>query len=427
MRVSNESAEREKLAEELEKYQERLEDIVEERTSELEKAVELLTREIDVRVKAEEGLKKSEAEFRKLSQEFYILLNAVPDTLILLSRDLKIVWANLSAASGLGKEVSDIVGVRCHELWYNSSVPCPDCHALKSFQTGNSESSMRTTPDGRLWDCRTFPMKDENGGVKDVMVVAADVTEKTALQAEAMHSAHLASLGELAAGVAHEINNPLNGIINYAQILANRLSKETRENEIAGRIIKEGDRIANIVRSLLSFAHDRKEEKSIFNVREILSDTLLLSESRILKDGIKLKINVPRDLPEIVVNSQQIQQVFMNLISNARYALNQKYPGTNENKILEISGETIMIDGHSYIRMLFYDHGTGMADDILDKVMNPFFSTKPSGHGTGLGLSISHGIISDHNGKLTIESIEGEFARVIIDLPVKMRDPGLET
>lgn len=267
------------------------------------------------------------------------------------------------------------------------------------------------------WDWSLTPVKDEGGNVHGLVLSLIDVTEKIRLQSEAIQNTHLASLGELAAGVAHEINNPLNGIINYAQILVNKINKESRENELARRIIKEGDRIANIVKSLLSFARKRTEEKSIYTITGILHDALLLTEAQILKDSIKLKVNMPEDLPEIIANSQQIQQVFLNVINNARYALNQKYQEPDEDKVLEISGSETAVDSCRYVRIIFHDKGSGIPADIRDKVINPFFSTKPSGKGTGLGLSISHGIIQDHNGNLEIESVEGEFTNIVIDLP----------
>jgi signal transduction histidine kinase len=127
-------------------------------------------------------------------------------------------------------------------------------------------------------------------------------------------------------------------------------------------------------------------------------------------------------LPEITANPQQIQQVFLNIISNARYALNRKYQGSHEAKRIEISCKKLLIDASPFVRLIFYDQGTGIPANILDKVLNPFFSTKPSGEGTGLGLSISHGIIKDHGGRLQIESKEAEFTRIIIDLPATGRN-----
>lgn len=216
--------------------------------------------------------------------------------------------------------------------------------------------------------------------------------------------------------------NPINGIINYAQILADRSRDSIQETNIAKQIIEEGERIAGIVKSLLSFARDRKEEKNLVRVNDILSDSLALTRAQIQKDGIKLIVDVPYDLPEIIAHHQQIEQVFLNVINNARYALNQKYPEPNKDKNLRIYGEKVVVDQQEYVRIVFYDTGQGIPADIIDKVMNPFFTTKPAGKGTGLGLSISHGIISDHEGRIRVESVEGEFASIIIDLPVKVYD-----
>lgn len=413
---------RKKAEEELKRHKEHLVEMVEERTVELKTAVQLLTSEINYRKMTEETLKESEAKFRKLSLEFNTLLDAMPDSLLLLSSDLRVMWANSATASMLGREPSALTGLRCFEMWYNRTEPCEDCFALRSFCTGNCENSQLTTPTGRLLDGRAFPIKGEEGTVNSVIIVLTDITEKTALQAEAMRASHLASLGELAAGVAHEINNPINGIINYAQILANKIAAGSKENEISQRIIREGDRIASIVRGLLSFARERKEERITVAVRKILGDTLTLTETQVRKDGIDLLINIPEGLPDIVANPQQIQQVFLNVISNARFALNQKYPGTHIEKKFVISAERTLIDNAPFVRVTFYDMGIGIPADIIEKVMHPFFSTKPSGLGTGLGLSISHGIIRSHGGRLAVESVEGAHTKVTIDLPAKERN-----
>lgn len=378
--------------------------------------------DITYRRHAEATLKESEKNFRELSQQFHTLLDAIPDMLLLLSPDLRVLWANRYAAFRLGMETSAMKGKYCYELWHRRYMQCEDCHVRRTFQTGEAEISQRTTANGGLFESRSFPIKDETGSVSNVIQIISDVTEKVTLRAEAMRASHLASLGELAAGVAHEINNPINGIINYAQILVNNLERERKEGEIAGRIIKEGNRVAGIVRSLLSFARERKEGKAPVSVTKILHEAITLTEAQIRKDGTNLKIHLPPDLPEIIASQQQIEQVFLNLISNARYALNKKYPGMHEDKHLEISGEKIVSDGSSYVRVTFHDKGTGMPGEILGKVMNPFFSTKPSGEGTGLGLSISHGIVRDHGGRILIESLEGRFTTVMVDLPLKETD-----
>ncbi len=389
---------------------------VEVRTAELSNANRKLQEEIAERQRAETSLIMSEGEYKRLSTQFRTLLDTIPDSIILISPDQRVVWAN-KGAGALSRP--DPAGRRCYERWHDGSGPCGDCPAARSIQSGRAESARITSPDGKHWDVRTVPVKREEWGIEGVLEVASDVTERVALQAEAIRARHLASIGELSAGVAHEINSPINGIINYAQILCNKGAPDSPERDLAGRILKEGDRIADIVRGLLSFARDRKEEKRPASIEGILSEALLLTRAQTKKEGIALLTAVPSDLPEIVANPQQIQQVFMNLISNARYALNQKYPGAHDDKILEIRGERIVVDGGTRVRLTFRDTGTGIPAELIDKVVEPFFSTKPGGRGTGLGLSICNGIVCDHGGTLRIESFEGESTSVTVDLPAR--------
>jgi signal transduction histidine kinase len=251
-----------------------------------------------------------------------------------------------------------------------------------------------------------------------IIVLLRDITEKKMLEAESMHAGHLAAMGELAAGVAHEINNPINGIINYAEILKEEYQEKGQNDEILNRIIKESERVAQIVNNLLSFARDRKEEHTLIDINEILWDALGLLENQIKKDSIKCEKNIPPGLPMIWARGHEIQQVFMNVISNARYALNTRFPEYHKDKVLTITGESKTMHDQEYVRMTFYDHGTGIPVNILNKICNPFFSTKPKGEGTGLGLSISHGIVKNHGGNLSFESVEGRYTKVMIDFPV---------
>ncbi len=241
--------------------------------------------------------------------------------------------------------------------------------------------------------------------------------EKTKLRSEAVRAAHLASIGELAAGVAHEINNPMTGIISCADMLLNKCVEGSQEKEIVNRIIKEGVRVADIVHSLLSFARQGGEDKRPVRIEDILSEVLALTKAALKKDGVEIKLLIMPELPFVTANFQQIEQVFLNLINNARYALTHKYGDTSGDKQILITYETTIKNNIPYVRIIFLDNGTGISGDAIDKVADPFFSTKPAGAGTGLGLSISHGIISDHNGMMTIDSVEGDFTKVTIDLP----------
>jgi signal transduction histidine kinase len=263
-------------------------------------------------------------------------------------------------------------------------------------------------------------MKDRTAELTSASELLRDeIDDRRLAKAEAARASHLAALGELAAGVAHEINNPVNGIINYAQLLINKSKPDSEEQDMACRIIKESERISNIVMKLLSFARESKEERHSVNIDEIISTSLALTGTQLSKDGTNLKVNIQKKLPRIIAQPQQIVQVFLNVISNARYALCREHKGTNEDKIIRITAKEITVDNSRYIQIIFYDNGSGIPAGIMDKIINPFFTTKPDGIGTGLGLSISHGIINNHGGKITFESLEGEFTKVVVELPVE--------
>ena len=369
-------------------------------------------------------LSENERNFRKLSQEFLTLLNAISDTLILLSPEMEVLWTNNGNALGLNEAVSDPVGHYCYKLLHDRSVPSENSPIRRCFDTAEKEAAI-VRHNGAVLDLRAFPVK-EAGRVSSVLLLVSDITEKMAMQAEAMQAGHMASLGELAAGVAHEINNPITGIINYGQILINECSPESMEKDLGERIVKEGERIGRIVSTLLSYARSGRQERKPTRVPAILEESIILIQAQIRKEGIDLKVDLPDDLPQVDVNFQQLQQGFINIINNARYALNEKYPGRHKNKRFEITGEKVIISDRPYVRIVFYDQGVGISAHELSMLTKPFFSTKPLGKGTGLGLNITQTIITDHGGQLSFESTKGEFTRVIIDLPASRGGSGVE-
>jgi len=184
---------------------------------------------------------------------------------------------------------------------------------------------------------------------------------------------------------------------------------------------KEGDRIARIVEGLLSFARRRHEDKTVISIEQILSDSMALTAAQLRNDNITVKTDIPDELPNIKAQAHEIEQVFVNIISNARHALHKKFPDPHEDKFLEVTAETTNSHGQPYVRVSFKDNGTGIPAAVIDKVMNPFFSTKTEGKRTGLGLSISHGIVEEHGGRLRIESEEGRYTKVVMELPVHLK------
>ncbi len=364
----------------------------------------------------------NERKFRILSQEFQVLLNSITDTLILFSPKMAVLWTNSENSGQLNDTESDTARQYCYALMHESETLAPDFLIQRCFATGDKEVAI-VTYQGVMLNLRAFPVK-EDGKVNSALLLVSDITEKMAMQAEAMQAGHMASLGELASGVAHEINNPITGIINYGQILVNECRPESMEWDIGERIVKEGERIGRIVKTLLSYARDGREEKLPTPVSAILEESIILTQAQIRKEGIDLKIALPDDLPEIHANLQQIQQCFINIINNARYALNEKYPGRHTDKCLEISGEKITVDDQPCVRIVFYDHGAGIAAKEIPMITKQFFSTKPFGKGTGLGLNITEKIIEAHGGRLSFESSKGEFTRVIILFPADRSEGG---
>ncbi len=229
----------------------------------------------------------------------------------------------------------------------------------------------------------------------------------------------LESIGMLASGVAHEINNPINGIINYGQLIIDSDGKDEDIVDYATEIMSEGNRIAQIVRSLLRFSRYDTEKATPVEIKAVLDGVVSLAKMIIKEDQITLDVNIDGNLPLVKCNTQQIQQVIMNLITNAKSALNEKYFEFHENKRIHINVEKIEDENTTWVRISVLDHGCGIPDSIKEKIYDPFFTTKGRVEGTGLGLSISYGIIEEHNGRIHFDSVEGEYTKFNIDLPIK--------
>jgi len=235
-------------------------------------------------------------------------------------------------------------------------------------------------------------------------------------QAQLIQSSRLASLGVLAAGIAHEINNPMNTIIKYAGLLEDELEPASEHASYVQGILNEAQRIINIVQNLLAFARTDKKDHIPCHITDIISTSIAFMEAYLAKDGIAVTTDFEPDLPVIKGRASQLEQVFINLILNARDALNERYPSQDPNKRIEIQVRTGDENGGGYLRIVFKDFGTGIDAEDLDKIFDPFYTTKRADKGTGLGLSISYGIITDHKGRVQVRSEKGRHTTFIIDL-----------
>lgn len=356
--------------------------------------------------------KEVENQLRTERDKLMGMLAALGQGMHILNRDYGVEYQNEVLRDHFG----DKIGHKCYEVYKQLDEPCEICRMHNAIESMEIQRTELLMANGRHYEQSYAPFRDVDGETK-VLILLRDITEEKAYQAETMRAGQLASVGELAAGVAHEINNPINGIINYAQILLDEAVADRKQIGILDRIIKEGERVSDIVRNLLSFARQHDEEVEDVDFRMVLDSSLSLVKHQLQKDGIILIVEVPGDLPKIRVNPQQLQQVILNLLSNARHALNQRYPGRDPGKKLAILGRAVRLDEKWFVRATFTDFGAGIPKEIIGKIFDPFFSSKEPGEGTGLGLSISHGIIKDFQGHLRVESKEGEFTVMTVDLP----------
>jgi signal transduction histidine kinase len=237
--------------------------------------------------------------------------------------------------------------------------------------------------------------------------------EREEMQRQLYQSSKLASIGELSAGVAHEINNPLNGIINFAQLLKDEETPRSEfEQQMIDGIIDEGGRIAQIVRGLLTFAHADTHDLTRVHFADCVKTSIALFGRQFEKDGITVEIDLEPDLPLVRADGSRLRQVVVNMISNAHHALKAKTSDSSERKVFRISARR----AGKNVRVEFYDNGVGIKREHLNKVFDPFFTTRRDGGGTGLGLSVSFGIIRDFGGTISVESEEGKYSRFIIEL-----------
>jgi len=231
-------------------------------------------------------------------------------------------------------------------------------------------------------------------------------TQIQLLQAEKM-----ASLGKLAAGVAHQLNNPLGGITLYAQLMLEEYSLEEAAQSDLQRILDDAERCRNTIRELLEFARQTRQEIRLNDLNHALSQTLFLLENQVLFHNIEIVKDLDTSLPKVPSDIQQLNHVFMNIILNAAEAME----GAGRLEIRTLRSR----DGHDVIIQIA-DTGPGIPEEVLPHIFEPFFTTKEEGKGTGLGLSLAYGIIENHSGRIRVSSEMGKGTTFSIHLPLKM-------
>jgi PAS domain S-box-containing protein len=378
--------------------------------------------------------RRYEAELRRAAQLRDLMLRTMSEGLVLVNLDAQIIMANEAAQAIFGNDFE--------ELKHKTFMQCGwDMLTADGEYLEYSRNPVIIALRGRahVTDCRVrirragtekflqinaAPLADDRHNLWGAVVTVRDITAtrqtelaRAVIQEQLRQHEKLASLGEMAAGVAHEINNPVTGIINYAQFLLDREIGGEEDRALLRSIAEEGNRIAGIVRNLLTFARQEKQDHAATRLDDILEASLHLLGRTLKNDGIRVVCEVPDNLPNLFCRGSQIQQVFINLLSNARDALNEKYQGEHPEKLLRISASEIEKRGQKMVRTEFYDNGIGIAPEILPKIFDPFFTTKGFRNGTGLGLSVTYGIIREHQGEIYVDSVPGEHTSFTVELP----------
>src|ERR1043165_8696726 len=363
-------------------------------------------------------LKASEERYRALFEQ------ANDGIGVLRAADFRLVEVNSQFAQTLGETPDVLLARRISELFGESpegAGACPLRRLLRGAAAGDGELMLRL----RSGDKRPVLFSFSSlviDGERMILLMVRDISErkrlaeeKDEMQLQLFQSSKLASIGELSAGPAPDCNNPLNGIINFAQLLKDSgAARAPDEERMLDGIIDEGQRITKIVRDLLTFARHASHDRARVNIAEAIATSVSLFGHQLEKDDIKLEMEVARNLPPVYADNSRLRQVIVNLISNAQHALRAKGA---EARVFSIKAYPWEKDGRHFARLDFYDNGTGIKPQYLSKIFDPFFTTRRDKGGTGLGLSLSFAIIREYGGTIAVESREGEFTRFIINLP----------
>ncbi len=390
---------------------------------------ELLVRTITYSIERKHLLELVKQSERKFSG----ICNAAMDAIIMMDEQGSISYWNKAAENIFGYTYGEVEGRDLHSLLAPPRYEGLFREGFKRFLETGKGKVRRRTPVKVIGETLTLVASRKDGSEFPAEIsvstflsnnklhaigIVRDISERKQAEALIIHSEKMAAIGQIAAGVAHEINSPINSIINCAEMIILNKGEKKKTDTLASFIKDEGTRISGIINSLLSFARTEGMEKKALSIKKMIDEIIILSQSPLKQSGIKLQATSCWSFPEILGDANRLKQVFLNIINNAIDALNNKYPLVHEDKSIDITCEKVQVDKTTHVRIIFYDKGEGIPPEDIDKVWAPFFTTKPSGKGTGLGLSSCYNIINDHKGKIFIESQHGEFTKVIIELPM---------
>jgi PAS domain S-box-containing protein len=393
---------------------------------------------------------ENEARLELLAEEWQETFDAIDAYVVIVDSDRRIARANRAMREAFPGE--EVIGADCFGLVHGAERRPAACVTCSTFETGRATHMEMQEPHlGNRWfDFSAFPIPGEDGSVARIVHVIRDITERktmeaaaAALEDELRRRQKMAAVGTLARGAAHEINNPIMGIMNYAQLIGDKIDPNSPLTEFAKQIIVETERVASVIRGLLAFASEAGKEPVASHVGELVESTVQTFSEAFARDQVTIDLDVRVNLPVITCYRPQIKHVMTNLISNAHDALNERYPSADANKRIRVSAKILPVsestkaesaevpdpqsqirNPQSVIRITVEDHGTGIPAELSERIFEPFFTTKDrsvasGATGRGMGLFIDYANVQAHGGTLSMESEPGEWTRFHVDLPVE--------
>ncbi len=365
-----------------------------------------------------EQLGTSNRELEKKRREIQAVLDGITDLMLVLSEDLKIQQVNHVFTEWFPG--IDPIGRSCYHVLRGKTGSCDNCPARRALDLDRIVKDIciyKVNDTFRQFEVIASPLKTEPTGERNVLVFKRDVTLEKEYQAQFYQAEKMATVGALAAGVAHEINNPLAAISGFAEGLQRRIAliqgKVDQEvvadfAEYTETIIRECVRCRDIVQTLLTFSRPVAASLCPVDMNKCVGDTLFILKHRFKEQhNITIKTDLQTDLPLIMGDESQLKQVIINLLINALDAISE---GGN----IRIVTCTRPNGG---IELIVEDSGCGIPNELQDKLFEPFFTTKPVGKGIGIGLSTCYSIVKNHDGEITVVSDAGQGATFTVSLP----------
>jgi PAS domain S-box-containing protein len=353
--------------------------------------------------------RKLEKKIRQSKRNLEAIFDGIRDQLSIQASDYRILRVNRAVVEKYQTTFQELINQKCYEAYFQRSQPCERCPVSVTIETKQPATSIMKGPEeNTTLQVFSYPILDEKGNVLSAIEYVKDITEEQRLQEQLIQSEKLAGIGILASGMAHEINNPLSGIIGMAEIALEEgdpKKKETYLKDIFGC----AQRISGIVNALRSYSRAaKKEESSLVDLNEVLEESLKMVRLANKKAPVEV-IKRFQPIEKIEANTGEIQQVFTNLITNAFQAMDGK------RRELVLSTQPLK----DSIEVKVSDQGTGIPQKHLHRIFDPFFTTKKPGEGTGLGLNIVYRIVTKYEGTIDVESKEQVGTTFTIKFPTR--------